>query len=154
MSPAGTSLSGALEAALRAFGPLDRADERSRALVVYTDGEDHEGGVEETMRALIRNNVKIYFVGVGTTSGGPIPLRDDRGGSAGYKTDGAGRVVTTRLDEARHEIHHYKDYDYVLINDSVEHTAELFRAVVLTERARPRLLEDRIQPIVDSFRHE
>ena len=60
-------------------------------------------------------------------------------------------VIESRLEEARREIHHYKDYDYVLINDSVERTSELLKAIVLAERSRPRLLEDRIRPIVESF---
>jgi len=63
-------------------------------------------------------------------------------------------VILGRLEEARHEIHHYKDYDYVLINDSVERTSELLKAIVLAERTRPRLLEDRIRPIVESFKNE
>lgn len=61
------------------------------------------------------------------------------------------KVIEGRLDEARHEIHHYKDYDYVLINDSVERTSELFKAIVLAERMRPHLLQDRIRPILDTF---
>ena len=62
------------------------------------------------------------------------------------------KVIEGRLDEARHEIHHYKDYDYVLVNDSVERTSELFKAIVLSERMRPHLLQDRIRPIVDTFK--
>ncbi len=61
-------------------------------------------------------------------------------------------VIVGRLDEARHEIHHYKDYDYVLVNDSVERTSELFKAIVLAERMRPHLLQDRIRPILDTFK--
>jgi guanylate kinase len=61
-------------------------------------------------------------------------------------------VIDGRLNEARHEVHHYKDYDYVLINDSVERTAELFKAIVLAERMRPHLLQDRIRPIIESFK--
>ena len=61
-------------------------------------------------------------------------------------------VFEGRLNEARHEIHHYKDYDYVLVNDSVERTSELFKAIVLAERMRPHLLQDRIRPIIDSFK--
>ena len=61
-------------------------------------------------------------------------------------------VIVGRLEEARHEIHHYKDYDYVLINDSVERTSELLKAIVLAERTRPRLLVERIRPIVESFK--
>ena len=63
-------------------------------------------------------------------------------------------VIVGRLEEARHEIHHYKDYDYVLINDSVERTSELLKAIVLAERTRPRLLVERIRPIVESFKDE
>ena len=62
------------------------------------------------------------------------------------------KVIEGRLDEARHEIHHYKDYDYVLVNDSVERTSELFKAIVLAERMRPHLLQDRIRPILDTFK--
>ena len=62
------------------------------------------------------------------------------------------KVIEGRLVEARHEIHHYKDYDYVLVNDSVERTSELFKAIVLSERMRPHLLQDRIRPIVDTFK--
>ena len=61
-------------------------------------------------------------------------------------------VIEGRLNEARHEVHHYKDYDYVLVNDSVERTGELFKAIVLAERMRPHLLQDRIRPIIDSFK--
>ncbi len=62
------------------------------------------------------------------------------------------KVIEGRLVEARHEIHHYKDYDYVLVNDSVDRTSELFKAIVLAERMRPHLLQDRIRPIVDTFK--
>lgn len=61
-------------------------------------------------------------------------------------------VIAGRLNEARHEIHHFKDYDYVLINDTVESTSELFKAIVLAERTRPHLLQDRIRPIIESFK--
>jgi len=62
------------------------------------------------------------------------------------------KVIEGRLDEARHEIHHYKDYDYVLVNDGVERTSELFKAIVVAERMRPHLLQDRIRPILDTFK--
>jgi len=62
------------------------------------------------------------------------------------------KVIEGRLVEARREIHHYKDYDYVLVNDSVERTSELFKAIVLAERMRPHLLQDRIRPILDTFK--
>lgn len=60
-------------------------------------------------------------------------------------------VIQGRLEEARREIGHYRDYHYVLVNDSVEQTAELLKAIVLAERARPHLLEERLRPILESF---
>jgi Ca-activated chloride channel family protein len=97
----GTALADALRVALRALGdpPPDSAL-RTRAIVLFSDGEDHEGGVDEVLAELQRAGVAVHAVGCGTTRGGPIPLADERGGEAGYKTDREGRVVTTRLDEA------------------------------------------------------
>jgi Ca-activated chloride channel family protein len=95
----GTALAEALRVALRAFGEPERASSRTRAIVLFTDGEDHEGKLDEALSALKRGGVAVYAVGTGTGSGGPIPLRDDHGNVGGYKKDREGRVVTTRLDE-------------------------------------------------------
>lgn len=61
-------------------------------------------------------------------------------------------VIEGRLAGARREIDRYRDYHYVLVNDGIEETAELLKAMVLAERARPRLLEERLRPILESFR--
>ena len=69
----------------------------------------------------------------------------------GRKQDSAD-VIEGRLAGARREIDRYRDYHYVLVNDDIEETAELLKAIVLAERARPHLLEERIRPILESFR--
>ncbi|HJS73257.1 MAG TPA: guanylate kinase [Vicinamibacteria bacterium] len=61
-------------------------------------------------------------------------------------------VIEGRLAGARKEINRYRDYHYVLVNEDVEETAELLKAIVHAERARPHLLEERLRPIVGSFR--
>ncbi|HXV76676.1 MAG TPA: VWA domain-containing protein [Candidatus Polarisedimenticolaceae bacterium] len=96
----GTALARALELSLEAFGESRSvsADE-SRAVLLLTDGEDHEGGIDEALRDLERAGVAVYTVGVGTTRGAPIPLADEAGMHTGYKKDPDGRVVTTRLEE-------------------------------------------------------
>ena len=94
----GSALAQALDTALRAFGPAE-SDARSRAVVLFTDGEDHEGGLEPAAERLKRAGVAVYAVGIGTVAGGPIPLRDDSGAMRGYKKDSAGRVVTSRMEE-------------------------------------------------------
>ncbi len=61
-------------------------------------------------------------------------------------------VIESRLAGARREMERYLDYHYVLVNDDIERTAELLKAIVLAERARPHLLEARLRPILESFR--
>ena len=61
-------------------------------------------------------------------------------------------VIEGRLAGARREIDRYRDYHYVLVNDRIEETADLLKSIVLAERARPHLLEERLRPILESFR--
>jgi guanylate kinase len=61
-------------------------------------------------------------------------------------------VIESRLANARREVERYREYEYVLVNDDVEETAALLKAIVLAERARPGLLEERLKPILESFR--
>ena len=64
-----------------------------------TDGEDHEKGVVAATEEAQQAGIIIYCIGVGTSSGQPIPLRDEKGGVLGYKKDSRGEVVVSRLDE-------------------------------------------------------
>lgn len=99
---AGTALSEALGLALRALRPelAGVATDRGRSVVVYSDGEDHEGDLDEMLAEYERSGVSVHSVGCGTTRGAPIPLRDAAGMIAGYKKDRDDKVVTTRLNEA------------------------------------------------------
>ncbi len=95
----GTALADALRSAVRAFGNKD-SEGRSRVVVLFTDGEDHEGEIEETLKVVADSGVTVYAVGSGTGRGAPIPLRNAPGRVTGYKKDREGKVVTTRLDES------------------------------------------------------
>jgi Ca-activated chloride channel homolog len=97
---AGTALADALRVATQAFGPAAPGGvTRGRALVLFTDGEDHEGGVEEMARSLKDSGIALYAVGCGTQRGAPIPVGSGDGISE-YKKDAQNRIVTTRLDES------------------------------------------------------
>jgi Ca-activated chloride channel homolog len=95
----GTALADGLRAARRAFeaAPGESAA-RGRAIVVFTDGEDHEGGVEDAAAELHSDGIATFVVGCGSPRGAPIPL-EEGGRRGGYKKDREGRVVTTRLEE-------------------------------------------------------
>ena len=97
MSVQGTNLGQAIAVSLDAFAATER---RHRVLVVITDGEDHEGEVDDAITRATDEGVVIYTVGIGSTDGVPIPDFDAAGQAQGFKRDGDGAVVTTRLDEA------------------------------------------------------
>ncbi len=94
----GSSIGESLRVAARAFGPAG-SEGRHRAVVLFSDGEDHEGGIEEAISLLKQSGVTTYAVGCGTAHGGPIPLRSATGAVEGYKKDIEGKVVTTQLKE-------------------------------------------------------
>lgn len=74
--------------------------EAGRLLVVITDGEDHEGGIDEAARALKAAGVTVLVLGVGSRLGEPIPLLDANGSVIGYKRDKKGDTIMTRLSPA------------------------------------------------------
>ncbi len=90
----GTSFEKALEIGLDAF---DKDDMQHRAMILISDGEDHEGQLDEILERAKQENVIIHTAGIGSFSGTPIPVFDDRGQLKGYRKTKTGEVVTTRL---------------------------------------------------------
>ena len=86
----GTALAEALMASARSFSTQS---ERSRAIILITDGEDHEGDAVEAAKAIAEQGIRIYCIGVGSPQGKPIP----KNGS--LMKDRQGDIVVTRLDE-------------------------------------------------------
>jgi Ca-activated chloride channel family protein len=97
----GTDFEQALRVAAQAFDAAgEDADEpRARALLVLSDGENHEGGFRPTLATLRSAGVTVFAAGVGGTEGAPIPVYR-QGRLAGYKTDRAGATVQTALHES------------------------------------------------------
>ncbi len=92
----GTSLAQAIELGIHAFTEESR---KYRALIIFSDGEDHEGGMNEAVELAKKAGVRIYTLGVGTPEGGPIPLRSEATqNTSAYKKDRDGQVVITRLN--------------------------------------------------------
>lgn len=86
----GTDLAGALMTAARSFSTQS---ERSRAIILITDGEDHEGEALDAARVIAEQGIRIYCIGVGSPQGKPIP----KNGS--LMKDEKGEIVVTRLNE-------------------------------------------------------
>lgn len=104
----GTALAAGLQVALNAMraDAEGRSDEwagtgarpsAGRVLVVVSDGEDHEGDLEEVAKDLKKEDATVVLIGVGSTLGEPIPLLDEQGTVAGYVKDRGGQTVMTRM---------------------------------------------------------
>ncbi len=93
----GSNLAEAVRTGVKAFP--DEGN-RSRALVIFSDGEAVDPELDSAIKEAGDAGVKIYCIGVGTPAGEPIPVRDDMGQVTGYKKDRGGEVVLSRLDES------------------------------------------------------
>ena len=60
-------------------------------------------------------------------------------------------VMRKRLANVAREIHNYRTYDYVLVNNDLNLAAETLKAIVLAERVRRVRVEEKIRPILDAF---
>ncbi|MCB0365372.1 MAG: VWA domain-containing protein [Bdellovibrionaceae bacterium] len=96
----GTEFGKALREASQAFkrGGLEGDEEAvvTKAILVVSDGEDHEAGAMKVAADLAKDGVRIFALGVGTEKGGPIPVRDEFGNLRGYKKDEEGKVIMTQ----------------------------------------------------------
>lgn len=66
-----------------------------RAIIVITDGEDHEGGALEAAAEAKKKGMQVYVLGIGSTKGAPIPRPDGNG----YMQDHTGNTVMSALNE-------------------------------------------------------
>lgn len=91
----GTAIAAAINMAAQSF---DTASTQ-KAIVIITDGEDHEGDIEGAIENAVDKGIKIYTIGLGSPDGVPIPVYDERGNLRGFKTDNQGNTVLTKLNE-------------------------------------------------------
>ncbi|MCX6304719.1 MAG: VWA domain-containing protein [Bacteroidetes bacterium] len=90
----GTAIAEALEVAANGFGE----SKHNKAIVVITDGEDHEGNVLEQAESAVKKNIAIYTIGMGLPEGAPIPVYSGDI-QTGYRKDSDGQTIMSKLDE-------------------------------------------------------
>jgi len=88
----GTAIGDAIRTAIEA---METEPDRSKVLVIMTDGEDHGSDALEAAKQAAEAGITIYTIGMGSTAGEPIP--DPSGG--GYKKDRSGQIVMSKLNE-------------------------------------------------------
>ena len=90
----GTAISTALDLAEKSF---EAEPGGGRAVVLITDGENHDEEALESAKKAFDDGTVVIAVGAGTADGGPIPTSDWEGSQ--YKRDEKGEIVRTRLNE-------------------------------------------------------
>ncbi|MDX1426789.1 MAG: VWA domain-containing protein [Salegentibacter mishustinae] len=94
ISSQGTAIGDAIDLAT---GFFDDNQQTNRVMFILSDGEDHGGNIEDMARQAADAGIRIYTIGVGTTKGGPIPIKRN-GVIQNYKKDNQGETVITKLD--------------------------------------------------------
>lgn len=87
----GTNIAEAINLASNSFTQQQNI---GKAIIVITDGEDHEGGALEAAQEASDKGYKVFILGIGNTTGAPIPAS-----GGGYLTDNSGNTVMTALNE-------------------------------------------------------
>ena len=92
MATQGTDIARAIEMATHSF---TQEKGIGKAIIVITDGEDHEGGATEAAEAAKKADMRVYMLGIGSTQGAPIPIP----GTNDYMADNTGQTVMSALNE-------------------------------------------------------
>ena len=79
--------------------PTDERGERSQVVLLFTDGEDHEGEPVRAAAELAQAGIRVFVVGVGSKSGEPVPTYAPDGTWTGYLRDEEGKPVLSALTE-------------------------------------------------------
>ena len=89
----GTAIGAALRTAMASFGTAE--SEAGRAIVLITDGENHEDDAVAMAKQAYEHGIQVFVVGIGKPEGSPIP----KAGTNEYMKDRSGHVVVSKLNE-------------------------------------------------------
>lgn len=138
VSTQGTNFARGLSTARQAFERGSLHDEESaitRAIVLISDGEDHDGTYKDEVERLTRMGISIFTIAVGTPEGAAMPIREG-GVVRGYRRDDNGQVIISRVSgETLKEIarqgggsFYHMDYGGVAMNSLREDINNLQRS--------------------------
>ncbi|MFA9390845.1 MAG: VWA domain-containing protein [Prolixibacteraceae bacterium] len=93
----GTAIGSAISLAMKSFTP---ETENSKAIVIITDGENHEDDAVQMAKEANEEGIIVHTIGMGLPQGGPIPVVNANG-QKDFRKDKSGQVVVTKLDEKK-----------------------------------------------------
>ncbi len=91
----GTAIGKAIGLGIKSFTPND---EENKAMIILTDGENHEPNALEMAQEAQNKGIVVYTIGMGLAKGAPIP-KYNKYGQKDYRTDREGNVIISKLNE-------------------------------------------------------
>ena len=92
----GTAISEAIQLVIKSF---ERDDKHQKAMIIITDGENHEDEAIKLANEAGSDGIMIYTIGIGTTKGATIPVINNATGQTSPKRDVNGDIVQSKLNE-------------------------------------------------------
>jgi len=128
----GTAIGEAIMLGTNSFDENDH----SKAIIIITDGENHEGNAIETATAASDLGIKVYTIGMGLPDGSPIPVLNSYGQQTGFKKDREGNTVITKLNEVMlQQIAAAGKGDYVRANNTQAGLTKIFEKINALEKS-------------------
>ncbi len=98
ISTQGTSIGAAIDLCLQSFENEKRENSHNKAIIVISDGEDHEAAALSAAQKAAKAGIPVHTIGMGLPQGGLIPVYAN-GRIVDYKKDRRGQTVMTKLNE-------------------------------------------------------
>ncbi|KAB2909990.1 MAG: VWA domain-containing protein [Ignavibacteriales bacterium] len=91
----GTNIASGVEMAIQGF---ESSKNKGRAIIIFSDGENHESGAEQAVKKAVADGIRVFTVALGTAKGAEIPVYYG-GKTNGVKTDEYGEPVISKANE-------------------------------------------------------
>ena len=117
---------------------IDSFDEKeqSKAIIIITDGENHEDNAVELATEASTLGINIFTIGMGLPDGSPIPMINSYGQQTGFKKDREGNTVITKLNEVMlQQIAAAGNGDYVRANNTQAGLSKIFEKINALEES-------------------
>ncbi len=133
LSAQGTNVASALETSALAFS---KNKDVGKAVIVITDGEDHEKGAVQAAEKLKKEGLRTYVLGIGSTKGAPIPVN-----AREYLKDNEGNTVLTALNvDMCKQIATAGGGDFIQVDNTTRAQDELIAALSDLKRAESKVV--------------
>jgi Ca-activated chloride channel homolog len=149
----GTAIGAAIDLAVKSF----EENKHSKAIIMITDGENHEDDAIRAAKEAASKGIKIYTVGMGLPEGAPVPVTQGNG-VIGFKKDESGNTVVSKLDDvALQQIASAGEGAYVRAGNTQSSLNKIFEAINKMQKSEFEAkvfsdFEDRYQyPLLAAF---